>query len=317
MAKAKKTLSKSKKSIKKGPQKRSCACMQAHMGLLDRFPEFRGNQSRIQQYTRYFMQSGSAYRVAVRKIPLVVHIVYKNAQENISDAQIKSQIDVLNEDFRAKNADIKKVPAPFKSLAADAKVEFYLANKDPNGQTVDGITRTQTTVDSFGHDGDPVKSASTDGIEPWDTKRYLNIWVCTLTGGLLGYAQFPGGPEDSDGVVIRNSAFGTEGTAATPFDKGRTATHEIGHYLNLSHIWGESRLPTCADSDFVVDTPSQFGPNSGEPNFPLISCNNGPNGDMFMNYMDYVYDNSMYMFTHEQVARMQATLSSERIELGT
>ena len=135
---------------------------------------------------------------------------------------------------------------------------------------------------------------------------------------MLGYAQFPGGPEDTDGVVIRNTAFGAKGTAQGPFDKGRTTTHEIGHFLNLSHIWGESRIPTCSDSDFIDDTPNQFSPNNGKPTFPHISCDNGPHGgDMFMNYMDYVDDDSMFTFSHGQVARMQAVLASERTELGT
>jgi hypothetical protein len=190
-----------------------------------------------------------------------------------------------------------------------------LAKQNPQGQPTTGITRTKTTQASFGVDDD-VKSPATGGIAPWATKRYLNVWVCTLRGGLLGYTQFPGGPPDLDGVVILNTAFGTTGTAAVPFNKGRTATHEIGHYLNLSHIWGESRFPTCTDSDFVDDTPNQFAPNTGAPAFPQISCNNSPHGDMFMNYMDYVDDAAMFLFTKGQVARMRATLAGPRKELG-
>jgi hypothetical protein len=318
MAKTKKKTGKSTKKAMQGPYRRTCACMQAHMGLLDRYPEFRGNQARIQHYTNYFILSGDAHRILrtrPRKIPVVVHVVYKKASENITGAQIKSQISVLNRDFRKKNADISKIPNPFKAFVADTMVEFTLAKKDPRGKPTKGITRTKTDVDTFSHDGDPVKFTATGGIEPWNTKRYLNIWVCTLTGGLLGYAQFPGGPEDTDGVVVRNTAFGTTGTAQVPFNKGRTATHEIGHYLNLSHIWGNSLIPTCIDSDFVDDTPNQFGPNTGKPTFPRISCDNGPNGDMFMNYMDYVDDDSMFMFTQGQVARMKAALEDERKQL--
>lgn len=299
-----------------GPSRRSCACMQVHLGLLDKFPEFRQNQSRIEHFTSYCRQAGdSALRSGILTIPVVVHIVYRTRAENISDAQVRSQIRVLDKDFQAKNPDRSKVPAPFKSSFADARIEFTLAKRDPKGKSAKGITRTKTDRDSFTID-DGVKSTQTGGADPWDTKKYLNIWVCTLAGGLLGYAQFPGGPLETDGVVILNTAFGTTGIAARPFDKGRTTVHEVGHYLNLSHIWGESRIPTCGDSDYVADTPNQFGPNIGKPAFPHVSCNNAPNGDMFMSYMDYVDDSAMFMFTHGQVQRMQATLADSRSDLG-
>jgi hypothetical protein len=158
-----------------------------------------------------------------------------------------------------------------------------------------------------------VKSSATGGSDAWDRDRYLNMWVCSLGGGLLGYAQFPGGPAETDGVVIRTSAFGTQGTVADPFDLGRTATHEVGHFLNLRHIWGDTE--DCSGSDLVADTPRQRLPNNGKPAFPSISCENGPNGDMFMNYMDYVDDDAMFMFTSAQVARMRATLAGPRASL--
>jgi hypothetical protein len=170
-------------------------------------------------------------------------------------------------------------------------------------------------VASFGVD-DKVKAAATGGTDPWDTTRYLNLWVCRIDGGVLGYAQFPGGPAATDGVVIMTSAFGRGGSAAAPFNLGRTATHEIGHYFNLSHIWGEARVPTCADSDSVDDTPNQWGPNFGKPEFPSATCGNAPDGDMFMNYMDYVDDDTMVMFTDLQVARMQSALEFSRAALG-
>jgi len=240
---------------------------------------------------------------------VVVHLVYRTKTENISDAQVKSQIDVLNRDR-------SKVPKPFRDLVADARIQFALAATDPDGQQTSGITRTATTERSFGTD-DGVKTAANGGTEPWDTDRILNVWVCRLADALLGYAQFPGGPAETDGVVITHSAFGTRGTAAAPFDKGRTTTHEIGHYLNLSHIWGESRFATCQDNDFVADTPNQFGPNYHRPTYPSISCGNQPYGDLFMNYMDYVDDTAMVMFTQDQVARMQAALTGPRKLLGT
>ena len=113
-------------------------------------------------------------------------------------------------------------------------------------------------------------------------------------------------------VVILHSAFGTTGTAAAPFDRGRTATHEIGHWLNLYHIWGDDGTG-CNGSDEVDDTPNCAGPNTGFLTFPSISCDNGPDGDMFMNYMDYTDDACMCMFTAEQVARIQATLDGPRV----
>jgi hypothetical protein len=171
----------------------------------------------------------------------------------------------------------------------------------------------QTTRDSFGT-GDSVKTKAGGGTPPWATDRYLNLWVCNLGEGLLGYAQFPGGPARTDGVVILYTAFGTKGAAADPFNLGRTATHEVGHYLNLRHIWADSN--DCSGSDQVSDTPRAQMPNYGKPDFPHISCNNGPNGDMFMDYMDYVDDAAMFMFTQGQAARMNATLAGPRKKLA-
>jgi pregnancy-associated plasma protein-A len=126
----------------------------------------------------------------------------------------------------------------------------------------------------------------------------------------LGYAQFPGGPKSTDGVVINYRAFGTMGTAQSPFNKGRTATHEVGHYFNLRHIWGDTE--DCTGSDLVADTPNSAGPNFGKPTFPKVSCSNGPSGDMFVNYMDYVDDPAMFMFTPQQVSRMRTALDGPR-----
>jgi len=194
-------------------------------------------------------------------------------------------------------------------MVADARLQFKLARKDPSGKATSGITRTRTTEASFSDD-DSVKSSSTGGADPWPADTYLNIWVCTLSDGLLGYAQFPGGPRPTDGVVILNSAFGSAGTATAPFDLGRTATHEVGHWLNLRHIWGDTE--DCTGSDLVSDTPNAAGPNFGKPEFPRVTCGNGPNGDMFMNYMDYVDDDSMLMFTPQQVVRMRAAIDGPR-----
>lgn len=297
------------------PRRRLCGTMSVHQRLLEQYPGFRQNLVNLERLVTRRMLSGMAARAgAPTTIPVVVHVVYNTAFENISDAQIKSQIISLNKDYRAKNPDRKKTPSVWTGLVTDANVQFALAPKDPSGEPTSGITRTHTTSTSFGDD-DSVKSSATGGADPWPSDKYLNIWVCSLGGGLLGYAQFPGGPAATDGVVILNAAFGTMGTAAAPFNRGRTATHEIGHWLNLRHIWGDTEH--CEGTDFVDDTPNQQLPNYGKPKFPHITCHNGPNGDMFMNYMDYVDDAAMFMFTSGQVVRMTATLDGPRSGMGT
>jgi hypothetical protein len=285
--------------------------MEVHERLSEEYASYRANRLRIDEFTVRALRTGDAQKAMRRliTIPVVVHVVYKRDVENISKQQINSQIAVLNRDYRATNPDKSEVPAPFQSLVTDAKIEFKLATKDPDGKPTDGITRTKTDVASFGTD-DSVKKPAQGGVAAWPSKRYLNIWVCNLGGGLLGYAQFPGGPARTDGVVILHSAFGTTGTVQAPFDLGRTATHEIGHWLNLRHIWGDTM--GCSGGDLVTDTPNAAGPNYGEPQFPHVTCNNGPNGDMFMNYMDYVDDTAMVMFTSGQVGRMNAALTGPR-----
>jgi hypothetical protein len=274
--------------------------MAAHMLLLETHPSFRAHQFRLEQDTSRRRARGlDVRRLSSVTIRVVVNVVYKTAAQNISTAQIKSQIKVLNSDFGATNSDKSKVPAVWKGLATSSKIRFRLHE----------VRRFQTTKSSFGFD-DGVKKASGGGIAPLDPRRLLNLWVCNLGGGLLGYAQFPGGPQSTDGVVINYKAFGTNGTAQAPFDKGRTATHEVGHFLNLRHIWGDTE--DCSGSDLVPDTPNCAGPNFGTPSFPNVTCNNGPSGDMFMNYMDYVDDAAMFMFTTQQVLRMRTALEGPR-----
>lgn len=299
------------------PNRRTCGTMDLHGQLLDQSNTYARKRDEIETMTSEFIsQARIQTERDIIKIPVVVHVVWNKEEQNISDAQIHSQIDVLNRDFRRTNPDITKVPPPWKDLAADARIEFHLAKKDPDGNPTTGITRTRTTKTSFSYEGlkQPVKSKATGGADPWPSDRYLNIWVCQLGGGLLGYAQFPGGPPETDGVVILHTAFGTEGTAkkpGNPFNLGRTATHEIGHWLNLYHIWGDDN-GGCSGSDEAADTPNQGNANTGKPSFPHISCDNRPNGDMFMNYMDYVDDDTMVMFTKEQVARIDACLEGPR-----
>ena len=297
------------------PKRRQCAAMQEYERLLEAEPSFRSNQRKAETFTARAMASGEAERVTRKliSIPTVVHVVYKRDAENISTRQIDSQIAVLNKDFHATNADKSKVPAAWKGLIGDSNIQFALATRDPDGKQTTGVTRTKTSRGPFGP-GDGVKMKSKGGAPAWPADKYLNIWVCNLGGGLLGYAQFPGGPARTDGVVILHTAFGTDGTAQPPFDRGRTATHEVGHWLNLRHIWGDTL--DCSGGDRCPDTANAAGPNTGEPKFPHVTCANGPNGDMFMNYMDYVDDAAMVMFTAGQVARMNATLAGPRKKLA-
>ncbi|RJP66724.1 MAG: zinc metalloprotease, partial [Candidatus Abyssobacteria bacterium SURF_17] len=289
--------------------------MDVHRRMLSQDPNYARVRDEIENLAlRYAIHPEAVQRPGVTRIPVIVHVVWNTPQQSISDAQIRSQIDVLNRDFRHANPDVNNTPAPFLPLTADARIEFFLANVDPNGAPSTGINRRQTTVTSFSHN-DAVKSQATGGADAWPADRYLNIWVCQLGGGLLGYAQFPGGPAATDGVVILHSAFGTMGTAAPPFHLGRTATHEIGHWLNLIHIWGDDGTG-CSGTDYVADTPNQGGPNTSTPTFPHVSCGNAPNGDMFMNYMDYVDDPAMFMFTAGQVTRMQACLDGPRSSIA-
>jgi len=292
------------------PKQRNCGTMAVHQKLLERHPEYRIALGNLEMATAARLAAGAVAIPAQQvMIPVVVHVVFNTKADNVSLAQIKSQIAALNRDYSAANKDKANVPAPWKGLVTDTKIRFALATKDPNGKPTNGITRSSTKSTSFS-DNDEVKSKATGGADPWPSNKYLNLWVCTLADSLLGYAQFPGGPPATDGVVILNTAFGTTGSATAPFNLGRSATHEVGHWLNLHHIWGDTS--DCSGSDFVADTPGAQHPNFGKPTFPHVSCHNGPNGDMFVNYMDYVDDDTMVMFTAGQTVRMHATLSGPR-----
>jgi len=237
---------------------------------------------------------------AVITIPVVVHILYNLSSQNISDAQIQSQLDVLNADYGKHNGDTSLIPAYYSGLAADCGFQFVLAGVDTNGHTTTGIVRKATNSVSFSLNDD-VKFSARGGDDAWDRDRYLNIWVCNLSGNVLGYSSLVGGPQTTDGVVIKYTAFGTKGTALSPYNRGRTATHEIGHWLNLIHVWGDSQ---CGD-DQVEDTPPQQQATYGDPSGIVISCNNAPYGNLYMNYMDFTDDNGMHLFTNGQRARMR------------
>ena len=230
-------------------------------------------------------------------IPVVVHVLYKTAAQNISDEQIESQIEALNRDFRRRNADTVNTPDRFKPYASDVQIEFALATADPKGRATNGIIRKATNITYWSTD-DKIKFSSQGGDDAWDSRYYLNFWIGDLAT-LLGYSSLPGASAEKDGVVITYSTFGTINVGA-PYNLGRTATHEVGHWLGLKHIWGDSY---CGD-DLVDDTPKQGNFTSGCPSTFRSSCSNGEMGDMYMNYMDFTDDACMNLFTEGQKKRM-------------
>lgn len=247
-------------------------------------------------------------------IPVVVHVVYHTTAENIPDNQIYSQIDVLNEDFTRRNADTFKTPSVWKSLGDSLDVRFGLAVYDPNGILTTGITRTQTAIDTFF--GDEMKHSNEGGDDAWNSDNYLNVWVCNLGGGILGYASFTPG-STSDGVVIGSRVFGRLGSLDVSFNKGRTCTHEVGHWLSLSHPSGDDG-GSCTQDDGCNDTPKEADNVFHCHAFPYADqCSGAPNGVMFMNYMDYTDDDCMNIFTKCQAGKMLGVLNTSRQSILT
>jgi hypothetical protein len=247
-------------------------------------------------------------------IPIVVHVLnYAPDPFEISDEKIHSQIDVLNKDFRKLNPDHLNTPDEFKHLVADIGIEFRLATVDPDGNATTGIVRTTSTLIA----GDGQEETGTieeralyftdkGGQDAWPNDQYLNIWIADSSNrlgnlALPGYANPPGSDPRIDGVVMDPRVFGTLEPLVHYNRFGRTATHEIGHWLNLTHIYAGEK--SCDSSDQVDDTPTQYESYSNNPTYPQTSC--GSN-DMFMNFMDYVADDAMYMFTKGQKKRMRA-----------
>jgi hypothetical protein len=298
---------------------RNCATMDVHNHQLKSHPFMKINMEEIERQTQEFVRrnpNGLSQRNVVT-IPVVFHVVYfdePSPVQNISEAQIQSQLNVLNQDFSAMNSDFGNVPPAFSGLGANAEIQFCLAQRDPNGNATTGITRKASTKffwdDPFTNlDDNDIKKSSQGGVDPWNPSNYLNIWICRIsqsnTSIVAGFAQLPGGDPTTDGVVLDYRVTGTLGTALAPFDKGRTGTHEVGHWLNLRHIWGDA---TCGN-DLVNDTPIHNGANGGCPTYPHLSTCAGTPVEMTMNYMDYTNDACMYMFTAGQKARMQAVLA--------
>ena len=283
------------------PAQRSCATHEKHVQMMGMDPAYAKHHSDIEQQTASFVQArqearanGAQMQPVVVTIPVVFHVVYANDQENIPDARLLEQLQILNDDFRRMNADQDNIWPQ----AADTEIEFCLATRDPNGAPSDGILRVPTTVSGFGS-SDNVKFSNAGGSDAWPADEYMNFWVCNLGGGLLGYAQFPGGNPATDGIVCGYQFTGLNGPGAGAYNLGRTATHEVGHWLNLRHIWGDGG---CGADDLVADTPESDGANYGCA-LGHVSCSTE---DMVQNYMDYSDDACMNVFSQGQADRMQA-----------
>jgi hypothetical protein len=265
-------------------------------------------------------------------IPVIVHIIHGGenvgVMPNISQEQINSQILSLNADFAGNGFNVNNLPSGFFNDKADCHITFAMAQLDPHGEALQEAGIERINWHDLGPGNNPLTAFNSpafqkffdDSIKPktiWDPRFYFNIWVSDVksTVDLLGYATFPigtgltgiyngNGEMLDDGVWIWVSSFGTTGSLHPQYNKGRTATHEIGHWLGLRHLWGDVN---CGE-DYCSDTPKQQTSNLNCPSFPQTSCDNEPNGEMFMNFMDYCDDPCLYMFTWDQMQRMHTAL---------
>ena len=277
--------------------RRICASQEVLERQLKENPELASKMAQIEAFTENAVLDHNRLVNGKIQIPVVVNVLYRTAAENLSLTQIQSQIDVLNNDFNALNSDYNQVPTLFSGVKANVGISFVL----------DQVIRKATTKSSWGT-RDAIKKTKQGGLNPTSPTTKLNLWVGTIGGGILGYAQFPGGSSATDGVVIDPLYFGvtSDSSSSYPYNLGRTATHEVGHWLNLRHIWGDAN---CGN-DLVSDTPTHDSANFGVPTYPHYSTCTGTPVEMTMNYMDYTDDRGMYMFSLGQKSRMDAIFLS-------
>lgn len=285
--------------------KRGCASQEVLEEQMIADPTLAIKRNQIEAFTQKVISTSNFRLSPTGKIiiPVVFNVVYRTTAENIFDARIQSQIDVLNKDFTATNTDFGSIPDLFPGVAANVDITFELVK----------INRKQNKKRSWGTTSE-VKSTSSGGISPTTPNNTLNFWVCTIGGGILGYAQFPGGSTATDGVVCDSKYVGVtvNSAGAYPYNLGRTATHEVGHWMNLRHIWGDT---TCG-TDQVADTPTHNTANYGVPTYPHLSTCAGTPIEMTMNYMDYTDDRGMYMFTNGQKSRIASLFVSGGVRAG-
>ncbi|WP_288447964.1 zinc metalloprotease [uncultured Chryseobacterium sp.] len=292
-----------------GALKRSCPSEELRAQMLQKNPSLRLKAEEIEARTQNFVNDlkvGKVLADGTVEIPVVFNVIYNTSAQNVSDARIAEQIAVLNADYGATNSDINKIPSAFQPVAAgDVKIRFKLV----------ATNRKQNSKTGWKSNLEEMKKASTGGIDATDVNKNMNIWVVNSIldengqAGTLGYAYYPeNAGQWYDGLVIGYQYIGKTGASA-PFNLGRTVTHEVGHYLNLPHLWGSS--DAGCQTDYSNDTPLSPGPNYGNPTYPLNRvCGGVSRSQMFMNYMDYVDDKSMVMFSANQKTRMQAVVAA-------
>ncbi|WP_182413419.1 M43 family zinc metalloprotease [Adhaeribacter radiodurans] len=298
-----------------------CATNEVTQRLQQLHPDLLNQMQKAKKRAQKYRQQKKLARLQqpVTVVPVVFHVVYHTSQENISTEQILSQLEILNEDYRRLNADSSQTLPQFKGVAADSRIQFCLATRDPKGNPTTGVTRKFTSTTEFDQD-DAVKFSVYGGQNAWDSERYLNIWVCNLQSKTLGYAQYPGSLAETDGVVLDYTTIGRApaNPFASRFNLGRTGTHEIAHWLGLQHIWGTNDTGSCNDSDDINDTPNQDKPSTGCPTGKVESCSNGSaGGNMYQNFLDYTDDACMNLFTQDQAEYMQSILSTVRQNILT
>ncbi|MEJ5052505.1 zinc metalloprotease [Chryseobacterium culicis] len=295
--------------------KKSCPSEELRAKMLQKDPSLRLKAEEIESRTQSFINDlkvGKVLADGTVEIPVVFNVIYNTSTQNVSDARIAEQIAVLNADYGGTNSDVTKIPSAFQpSAAGDVKIRFKLV----------ATNRKQSTKTGWRSDLEQMKKASTGGIDATDVTKNMNIWVVNSIldennqPGTLGYAYYPeNAGQWYDGLVIGYQYIGKTGASA-PFNLGRTVTHEVGHYLNLPHLWGSS--DAGCQTDYSNDTPTSPGPNYGNPTYPLNRvCGGVSRSQMFMNYMDYVDDKSMFMFSANQKTRMQAVVAASGPRAG-
>jgi hypothetical protein len=281
-----------------------CASYEVLQQKLSEDPALGARMRQIEAYTAEVIKNKSRYRLledGTIEIPVFFHVLYRSTEENISNDQLLSQIEVLNEDFTNSNPDGIRVPAHFQGVQANAQIRFTW---DPTT----GLKRKYVNKRQWSTNDD-MKFDAKGGSNVVDPQNHLNIWVVNKMASngstILGYAQFPGGAWATDGVVLGYNFTGRRGIVSSPYNLGRTATHEVGHWLNLRHIWGDA---TCG-TDYVDDTPFHNTANSGCPSADHKSTCSGQPLEMWMNYMDYTNDACMYMFSNGQKTRMRSVFA--------
>ena len=297
-----------------------CGTMQALVEQFKRDPAFkkRFDQQRIifnsTASSRIYSLQNNQRTEAIATIPVVFHVVLPNGS-TVTDQQVLAQIDTLNKDYGGTNGDSVNIPPYFKPLFGKSIIRFCLAQQGPDGLPTTGINYYSTNQTSFPNDNS-VKHVATGGADAWNTEKYLNVWICPIANSILGFSTFPNDNAPADqGVVIDYRSI--PGGSYAGYNLGKTLTHEVGHYFNLYHIWGDDN-GACNGTDFIDDTPNQGDFTSGTPvGVKTDNCTTVSPGVMYQNYMDYTKDFYLVLFTTSQVARMETALSLYRSSLLT